>query len=66
MLAVLTNALMPSILVEAGYLSNDDEARLMARSSFQREAAEALARAVARFFERYPPGSGAGGPREDP
>lgn len=57
-LAVLTNALMPSVLVEVGYLSNADESSLLAQSRFQTEAADALARAVVRFFERYPPGSG--------
>jgi len=62
-LAVLTNALMPSVLVEVGYLSNDDEARLLGRDSFHRDAAEALAEAVVLFFERYPPGSG--GTREE-
>jgi N-acetylmuramoyl-L-alanine amidase len=62
-LAVLTNALMPSVLVEVGYLSNDEEARLLGRDSFHRDAAEALAEAVVLFFERYPPGSG--GMRED-
>ena len=60
-LAVLTNALMPSVLVEVGYLSNPDEGRLMGRSDFQERASEAIARAVLRFFERYPPGSGTGG-----
>jgi len=64
-LAVLTNSLMPSVLVEVGYLSHPDEARLLARPDFQRDAGAALAQAVTRFFERYPPGStdrtGAGG-----
>jgi N-acetylmuramoyl-L-alanine amidase len=59
-LAVLTNALMPSILVEVGYLSNADESRLMSQKDFQTKAAESLGRAVERFFERYPPGSGSG------
>ncbi len=59
-LAVLTNALMPSVLVEIGYLSHPDEARLLGRSDFQRRAGEAIADAVVRFFERYPPGSGSG------
>lgn len=57
-LAVLTNALMPSVLVEIGYLSNSEESRLLGQASFQAEAAGALARSVVRFFERYPPGSG--------
>jgi N-acetylmuramoyl-L-alanine amidase len=57
-LAVLTNALMPSVLVEVGYLSNSDESRLLSQSSFQTDASDALARSIVRFFERYPPGSG--------
>lgn len=57
-LAVLTNALMPSVLVETGYLSNSDEAKLLSDSHFQEEAAEAVGRAVEKFFERYPPGNG--------
>jgi N-acetylmuramoyl-L-alanine amidase len=64
-LAVLTNALMPSVLVEVGYLSNGDEARLLGRDSFHRDSAEALTEAVVRFFERYPPGSGGGGTQEE-
>jgi N-acetylmuramoyl-L-alanine amidase len=62
MLAVLTNALMPSVLVEVGYLSNEDEGPLLGQPTFQDEAARSIARAVVRFFERYPPGSGTGGP----
>jgi N-acetylmuramoyl-L-alanine amidase len=60
-LAVLTNALMPSILVETGYLSNEDEARLLGQADFQEDTAAAIARAIERFFERYPPGNGVGG-----
>ncbi|MEQ1857677.1 MAG: N-acetylmuramoyl-L-alanine amidase [Longimicrobiales bacterium] len=57
-LAVLTNALMPSVLVETGYLSHDEEGRLLADGAFQEDTAEAIARAIERFFERYPPGNG--------
>lgn len=60
-LAVLTNALMPSVLIELGYLSNQAEAELMSQSSFYDDSAEAIAEAVLRFFERYPPGAGDGG-----
>lgn len=63
-LAVLTNALMPSVLVELGYLSNDTEGRLLGTGAFHRDAAGAIAEAVERFFERYPPGSGLGSSRE--
>ncbi len=55
--AVITNALMPGVLVEMGFITNPAEARLMNRASFQEDAARALARAVRAFFERYPPGS---------
>ncbi len=54
--AVITNALMPAVLVEVGFLTNAEEERLLADPSFQDDAARALARAVRRFFERYPPG----------
>jgi N-acetylmuramoyl-L-alanine amidase len=62
-LAVLTNAIMPSVLVEVGFVSNDEEARLMVQDQFQERAASAIATAVLRFLERYPPGSGLGGSR---
>ncbi|MCG6956288.1 MAG: N-acetylmuramoyl-L-alanine amidase, partial [Gemmatimonadetes bacterium] len=60
-LAVITNALMPSVLVEVGYLSNPAEARLLTHSSFQQKTAEAIAKAVQDFFGRYPPGRGDSG-----
>jgi N-acetylmuramoyl-L-alanine amidase len=63
-LAVITNAIMPAVLVEIGYLSHPEEAKLIGEAGFQEEAGKALARAVTRFFQRYPPGSGpAGGGR---
>jgi N-acetylmuramoyl-L-alanine amidase len=60
-LAVLTNALMPSILIEIGYLSNPQEAPVLGRADFQEQSAEAIGDALVSFFERYPPGSGTGG-----
>jgi N-acetylmuramoyl-L-alanine amidase len=60
-LAVLTNAVMPSVLVEVGYLSNETEGRLIGEGAFHQNAAEGIAEAVIRFFERYPPGGGFGG-----
>ncbi|MND09380.1 N-acetylmuramoyl-L-alanine amidase AmiB precursor [compost metagenome] len=52
---------MPSVLVETGYLSHDEEGRLLADDTFQKNTAAAIARAIERFFERYPPGNGGGG-----
>ncbi len=59
--AVITNALMPAVLVEVGFLSNRSEAQLMARGDFQRGAARAIARAVDTFFQAYPPAQAVGG-----
>lgn len=64
-LAVLTNAIMPAVLVETGYLSNEDEGLLLGEASFQKGTAGALAQAIVRFFERYPPGNGTGGSGEE-
>jgi len=57
-LAVITNSIMPSVLVELGFISNVTEEELLASDGFQRESAEALAEAIRSFFERYPPGAG--------
>ena len=59
--AVVTNALMPAVLVEVGFLSNRAEAQLMNRQDFQENAARAIARAVEAFFDRYPPAQAGGG-----
>jgi len=64
-LAVLTNALMPSVLVELGYLSNGAEAELLEEPAFHANSAEAIGDAVLRFFERYPPGTNSEGSREE-
>jgi N-acetylmuramoyl-L-alanine amidase len=56
--AVITNALMPSVLVEVGFITNREEERLLARPEFHRDTAEALARAIRDFLQRYPAGSG--------
>jgi N-acetylmuramoyl-L-alanine amidase len=62
-LAVITNALMPAVLVEVGFVTNRVEERLLSRGEFQRELAGSIARAVDRFLDRYPPASGAVGSR---
>ena len=61
--AVITNALMPAVLVEIGFITHREEERLLVEKSFHEEAARAVARAVIAFFERYPLGQAtAGGP----
>ncbi len=47
---VLIGAFMPAALVELGFLSNRNEARLLKNDEFHRRAAEGLADAVDRFF----------------
>ena len=54
--AVITNALMPAVLVELGFITNGSEARLLSQDRFQRDAARSLAEAIREFFRRYPPG----------
>ena len=61
-LAVITNSLMPSVLIELGFISNADEERLLGTAAFQEKAAVAIARAVDEFFAHYPP-AGPGGAR---
>lgn len=56
LLAVITNSIMPSVLIELGFISNPEEEQMLASEEFQQEAAEAIADAVREFFERYPPG----------
>ncbi len=56
--AVITNALMPAVLVEVGFISNREEERVLSRGEFQRGAAAALAQGIRDFFVRYPPGQG--------
>jgi N-acetylmuramoyl-L-alanine amidase len=55
-LAVITNALMPAVLVEVGFLTNSDEERLLTQNTFQENTATAIASAVLEFFRRYPTG----------
>ncbi|HSM05608.1 MAG TPA: N-acetylmuramoyl-L-alanine amidase [Longimicrobiales bacterium] len=56
-LAVLTNAMMPSVLIEVGFITNPSEEETIGRAEFQRSVAEATAEAVRDFFRRYPPGA---------
>ncbi len=56
--AVITNALMPAVLVEVGFITNREEERVLSRGEFQRGVAAALAQGIRDFFLRYPPGQG--------
>lgn len=51
-LIVLKSPDTPAILFEAGYLSNDDEATLLASTDGQARVAQGLARAVTVYFAR--------------
>jgi N-acetylmuramoyl-L-alanine amidase len=55
-LAVITNALMPAVLVEVGFITNAEEEILLTESPFQENTATAVAAAVREFFRRYPGG----------
>jgi len=59
--AVITNALMPSVLIEVGFITNANEERVLSRGEFQRDLAGSIAEAVDRFFERYPRAGASGG-----
>ena len=48
---VLKSPNIPSVLVELGYLSNKVEDKNLQRSSYRKELAEALVRAVKTYFE---------------
>ena len=47
---VLVGALMPSVLVECGFLSNAGEARLLQSPQYQQALADGIARAVVHYF----------------
>lgn len=46
---VLQAVAMPAILVEMGFLSNDEEAQYIASDKGQQEIADAIARSVKRY-----------------
>lgn len=60
-LAVLTNALMPSVLIEVGFLSNESDLQLLRQKDFHQSSGRAIAEAVIKFLRSYPPGSSGGG-----
>lgn len=48
--AVLRTSLMPSILVETAFLSNNEEELLLATDEFRQRAAEAITRGISLYF----------------
>ncbi len=48
--AVLRSAHTPAVLVEVAFLSNPEEERLLARTDFQKQAAQAIARGIQRYM----------------
>jgi len=52
---VLVGATMPAVLVEVAFISNAEEEKKLKNPEFQQTVAEAVARAVARFFSRRMP-----------
>jgi N-acetylmuramoyl-L-alanine amidase len=70
--AVLMGVQMPATLVEIGFLSNEQDERALARDDRRGRIADALARSIVRFAERYdarrgvtdaPPAVASGGER---
>jgi N-acetylmuramoyl-L-alanine amidase len=49
--------MMPSVLIELGFITNPSEERTLVQESFQESVAGVTADAVRAFFERYPPGA---------
>ncbi|MFH1771867.1 MAG: N-acetylmuramoyl-L-alanine amidase [Candidatus Omnitrophota bacterium] len=50
---VLKNAVVPSILLEIGYLSNKYEEKILRKSHYQKQIAEAVAMGVTSLYNRY-------------
>lgn len=50
---VLVGAFMPAVLVETAFISNPEEARLLATAAFQQKIAWGLAEAIERFFTTH-------------
>ncbi|HEX3644491.1 MAG TPA: N-acetylmuramoyl-L-alanine amidase [Vicinamibacterales bacterium] len=55
-LRVLESANMPAILVELGYLTNPEQAKMLASDAFQNSVAQALLDAIVKFRDAVPGG----------
>jgi len=49
---VLVGATMPAVLIETAFISNSEEEKKLGSAVFQQTVADAIARAVSRFFAR--------------
>ncbi len=52
---VLVGASMPAVLIETAFISNADEEKKLASPEFQQNVADAISRAVVRFFAKRRP-----------
>ena len=52
-LRVLESANMPAVLIELGYLTNAEQAKLLASDAFQVTAVQAIYEAIVRFRDAY-------------
>ena len=50
---VLVGASMPNVLVETGFLSNNQEAKMLAKSSYQNKIANGIFEALVNFKNKY-------------
>lgn len=50
---VLVGASMPNVLIELGFISNHEEAKLLGRSSYRRKMARAIFDALVNFKDKY-------------
>ncbi len=63
---VLVGATMPAVLVEFAFISNAEEEKKLRDPEFQQAVADAVARAVARFFTKRSPSAVRPAPAETP
>lgn len=49
---VITSTQIPSVLVEIAFISNPDDAKMLADSSFRHKAAEAIYRGIVNYFNK--------------
>ena len=50
---VLVGASMPNVLIELGFISNREEAKLLGRSSYRKKMARAIFNALVNFKDKY-------------